>query len=73
MHHKQDECRICQPDRVPRIIERLKNAPVKKLAMVEGGSGAHGNPCEALHWHGYVGMEKEAVAAITGFIRSPQP
>jgi pimeloyl-ACP methyl ester carboxylesterase len=73
MHHKQDECKICDPARVPRIIERLKNAPVKKLLLVEGGSGARGNPCEALHWHGYIGMEKEAVDAITGWIRNPMP
>jgi pimeloyl-ACP methyl ester carboxylesterase len=71
MHHKQDECRICQPERVPRIVDRLKGAPVKKLLMVEGGSNPRGNPCEALHWHGYIGMEKEAVDAIVAFVRNP--
>jgi pimeloyl-ACP methyl ester carboxylesterase len=73
LHHKNDECRICEPQRVPRIVERLKNAPVKKLLLVEGGSGAHGNPCEGTHWHGYIGMEKEAVDAVTGWIRNPHP
>jgi pimeloyl-ACP methyl ester carboxylesterase len=73
MHHKQDQCRICDPQRAGRIVERLKNAPVKRLMLVEGGGGAHGDPCEAMHWHGYIGMEKEAVAAITDFIRNPAP
>ena len=73
MHHKQDECRICRPERAPHIVERLKNAPVAKLLLVEGGSGARGNPCEALHWHGYIGMEREAVAAIVAFVRNPAP
>src|SRR5262249_55983131 len=31
------------------------------LRLVEGGGGAAGDPCEALHFHGYIGMEKEAV------------
>jgi pimeloyl-ACP methyl ester carboxylesterase len=73
MHHQKDECRITRPDRAARIVERLKNAPVKKLVLLDGGSGAHGNACEPMHWHGYVGMEKEAVATITGFVRNPAP
>lgn len=49
----------------------LTNAPVKKLVMVNGGSGAQGNPCEALHYHGYIGMEQEAVNVVVGWIRNP--
>jgi pimeloyl-ACP methyl ester carboxylesterase len=73
MHHRQDECRIAQPDRAQRIVERLKAAPVKKLLLVDGGGGARGNPCEALHYHGYIGMEAEAVKLITEFVKNPQP
>ena len=73
MHHRQDECRISQPDRAARIAERLKGATVKKLLMVEGGAGARGNPCEAMHWHGYVGMEGEAVKLIADFVKDPKP
>ena len=73
MHHKKDECGICDPQRADRIVAGLKNAPVKSLVLVEGGDGAHGKPCEGMHWHGFVGMEKEAVNTIVGWIRKPSP
>ena len=73
MHHRQDACRICRPERAERIVAGLKNAPVRSLQLVDGGGGAQGDPCEAMHWHGFVGMEKEAVAAIAAWIRKPSP
>lgn len=68
MHHRRDACRTCDPREAPQIVERLSAAPQKKLMMVDGGSGARGDPCEPLHWHGYIGMESEAVAAIAAWI-----
>ena len=49
----------------------LKNAPVKKEIMVSGGENPTGNVCEALHWHGYIGMEREAVDLIAEWIKKP--
>ena len=72
MHHKRDKCNATLPSDAGLIVDGLKNAPVKKLAMVDGGSGAHGDPCEPMHWHGYIGMEQEAVDAITAFVKNPQ-
>jgi pimeloyl-ACP methyl ester carboxylesterase len=72
MHHEKDACLSCPARLVPPMMERLANAPVKKLMMVDGGSGARGDPCEPMHWHGFVGREKEAVAAITAWIRNPR-
>lgn len=71
MHHEQDACSVCRPDEVPAILKGLKNAPVKKLVMVNGGSNPTGDPCEGLHYHGYIGMEKEAVGIITDWIKKP--
>ena len=74
MHHKSDQCVACVPDEAHRIADAITNAPVKKLLFVEGGSRfPTGDPCEALHWHGYIGMETEAVGAITGWIADPKP
>jgi hypothetical protein len=72
MHHKRDKCSVTLPSDVGLIVDGLRNAPVKKLLMVDGGSGAHGDPCEPMHWHGYIGMEQEAVDAIVAFVRNPQ-
>lgn len=73
VHHKLDACRSCDPRQTHLIMDRLTGAPVKKLMLLEGGSGASGDPCEALHWHGFIGMEREAVEAIARWIRSPEP
>jgi hypothetical protein len=73
MHHKRDACRDCDPREAHLITERLTGAPVKKLLLVDGGGGASGPVCEPMHHHGYVGMEKEAVAAIAAFIAAPSP
>jgi predicted alpha/beta-hydrolase family hydrolase len=69
MHHTNDACNVCSPSGVPAIMSGLKNAPVKKEIMVSGGGNPTGNPCEALHWHGFIGMEKEAVDTISEWIK----
>lgn len=71
LHHARDACPVCQPHEVPGILRGLKSAPVKKAIMVSGGSNPTGNVCEALHWHGFIGMEQEAVDLIAAWIRMP--
>lgn len=74
MHHKDDSCDVCEPGQAHRIVEALTNAPVKKLLLVSGGSMfPTGPPCQALHHHGYIGMEKEAAGYITSWIANPTP
>ncbi|MGZ5040114.1 MAG: alpha/beta hydrolase [Usitatibacter sp.] len=73
VHHRDDACRICSPLDAPRIVAALKNAPARKLMILAGGGGASGPPCEPLHYHGYIGMEREAVEAITSWMRDPLP
>lgn len=72
VHHKQDACKICLPHEAARITEGLKSAPIKTFIMVEGGSDPVGDPCDALHWHGFIHHEKETVQLITHWIQSPQ-
>lgn len=73
VHHEFDECKICVPGEVSQIIKRLKNAPIKKEVYVKGGANPTGNPCEALHWHGFIGIEKEVVDLISAWIKNPEP
>ncbi len=72
VHHARDECRSCVPEEAARIVGRLTRAPVKKFVMLDGGADARGDPCEPWHWHGFVGMEREAVELIAGWIREPK-
>ena len=71
VHHAKDACPLCRPADVPYLLRGLRNAPVKKLLMLDGGSEPQGAACEALHWHGYIGMEKQAVDAIAAWIAAP--
>jgi len=71
LHHVKDACVVCQPQEVHAIVQGLQRAPFKKEVMVDGGANPKGNVCEALHWHGFIGMEHEAVDLISDWIKSP--
>jgi len=71
LHHRQDACNVCQPDEVELITSGLTHAPIKKQIMVDGGAEPQGNPCESMHWHGFVGLEKQVVAIIADWIKHP--
>ena len=73
LHHARDACALCRPDALPAVLERLREAPAKQLALVDGGEGAQGDVCGAQHWHGFIGMEAQAVELIAGWIRAPRP
>lgn len=72
VHHEFDECKICVPGEVSQIIKGLKNSPIKKEVYVKGGANPTGNPCAALHWHGFIGMEREVVDLISDWIKNPE-
>ena len=70
-HHAKDACKHCQPSEAPYIIKGLSNAPIKRLMLVDGGANPTGDVCAGQHWHGFIGMEREAVDQITGWIKAP--
>ena len=71
-HHSKDACIHCRPDEVPAAFKGFRNAPVKKLIFVDGGANPTGDVCAGQHWHGFIGMEKEAVEMISDWITSPE-
>jgi predicted alpha/beta-fold hydrolase len=73
LHHEKDACPSCAPHEVPSILKGLKNAPVTKLLWARDGGGARGDPSEAFHWHGFIGMEAQAVSWIAQWVRDPKP
>ncbi len=73
VHHAQDACWACPPSDAKRLADALRNAPIKKVMLLHGGSGASGDPCEPMHYHGYVGMQHEVVDVIAAWIIQPAP
>ncbi len=71
VHNERDACRVCLSSDAKKIVNDLKNAPIKKTILVNGGSGESGDPCEALHFHGFIGMEKEVIDLIAAWIKNP--
>ena len=71
--HEGDTCRVTLPHENKYIMEKLTQAPVKRLMLVSGGRDPTGNECEALHWHGFINMEAEASKIITDWVLNPKP
>ncbi len=71
LHHERDACKSCTPWEAKTIADKLKNAPIKKTVLVNGGANPTGDPCGALHYHGYIGMEKEVVDLIVAWVLAP--
>lgn len=69
LHHARDACAICAPYEARYITDRLDQAPVKELMLFEGGGGESGDPCEPMHFHGFINAEKEAVDLVAGWIQ----
>ena len=67
VHHEQDNCRICPPGEVRRIVANLSATPRRELLWIKGGI-AEGDPCEALAHHGYNGVQGDVVAKIAAWI-----
>ncbi len=71
-HHKNDGCRETLASGVSGMVTALSKARIKKLWLVEGGGPPSGNPCQPRGYHGFVGMEQQAIDDITSWIYKPQ-
>ncbi len=71
VHHARDACNVCTPHEARDIAAKLTAAPIRRTAMLEGGDGERGDPCGPFHFHGYIGMEQQAVDLIAAWIRKP--
>jgi alkylated DNA nucleotide flippase Atl1 len=60
--HRLDTCRATDYRDLPRLAGRLR-APRHEV-LTFGGGRSDGPPCEAFAYHGFNGIEDEAVAAI---------
>lgn len=73
VHHEHDACRLCPPGQVDAALGGLVNAPIKARRLVSGGEDrAQGNPCQALHNHGFHGIEPQVVDLIADWIAQPR-
>ena len=67
VHHKHDGCEFCKYADLPQVMDKLTAVPRKELLTFEGGK-TQGNPCEAMAYHGFNGIEQEVVTKIAEWI-----
>jgi len=65
-----DECSFTPPEGAKKIAEMLKSSKKVEVKMFSGGDIPESNPCKALSYHGFLGIEKEVVDFISNFIKS---
>ena len=73
VHHTQDACKICVPSQAKMIEPKLSASPAHATLMLDGGENPSGDPCEALHYHGFIGMEAQAVQQIADWVKARKP
>ncbi len=67
-HHVNDRCVLCPFSDTPKVIESLVNSSRRELVAFAGGVPEQSDPCKALSYHGYLGIERQVVAAIANWI-----
>ncbi|WP_051516793.1 alpha/beta hydrolase [Herbaspirillum sp. RV1423] len=67
VHHEQDGCKLCAFSDISRLMDALSAVPQKELISVRGGTSL-GDPCEAMAYHGYNGIEQDVVTRIADWI-----
>ncbi|NTV68631.1 MAG: alpha/beta hydrolase [Azonexaceae bacterium] len=66
-HHELDGCSHCAYGDIPNLMQKLENSPRKQLLSFRTGI-SRGDPCEAMAYHGFNGIESEVVGQIAGWV-----
>jgi dienelactone hydrolase len=72
VHHEQDGCKLCAFSDMPPLMDKLAKTPKAELISVTGGQ-SRGDPCEAMAYHGYNGIEADVIGKISRWIVAAKP
>jgi pimeloyl-ACP methyl ester carboxylesterase len=67
--HAKDACRITRPEDGLALMSRFRASARADHRLVEGGGPPVGNPCQAHHFHGFVGIEARVVSDWVKWMR----
>lgn len=68
LSHARDGCQVSPAADSEKLRKALKNAKPLEVVLLEGGEARDPNPCEAMGYHGFLGIEDKAVETIAKFI-----
>jgi dienelactone hydrolase len=69
-HNRDDQCWATPFDDVEKLKRWLKGSPKVEVLAFAGGDRPRSDPCEAMSYHGFLGLEGQVVRAITDWIRA---
>ena len=72
MHHVNDQCFVTPYAGLQPLLQQLTGAARLKGLAIHGGDTPIGDPCEALHFHGFIGIEGSVVARIAHWIKTAE-
>lgn len=70
MSHVKDGCEKTPAGDSAKLKARLTSSPRVEVKLLDGGSPAKSDPCEAFAPHGFFGIEKQAISEIAAFIKA---
>jgi hypothetical protein len=72
LRHRLDSCRVSAPADADRFKAMLTGAPKVDIVTLDGGGprGSTAEPCGAAHYHGFYGIDDQAVAATVQWLRA---
>jgi hypothetical protein len=72
LRHRLDSCRVSAPADADRFKALLTGAPKVDIVTLDGGGPKSGaaEPCGASHYHGFYGIDDQAVAATVQWLRA---
>jgi len=72
MHHVNDQCLVTPYAGLQPLLQQLTGAAKLKGLAIRGGATPTGDPCDALHFHGFIGIEGSVVARIAHWIKTAE-
>ncbi|WP_431099165.1 alpha/beta hydrolase [Polaromonas aquatica] len=72
VHHEQDGCKVCAFSDMPQLMSKLAKTPKAELLTFTGGQ-SRGDPCEAMAYHGFNGLEAEVIGKIGTWVTAARP
>ena len=72
LRHRLDACRVTPAADADRFKAMLTGAPKVDIVTLDGGGprGTTSEPCGAMHYHGFYGIDDQAVAATVQWLRA---
>lgn len=70
VQHRQDGCRVTLPSGVDPFVA-WADGHVRKVVWLSGGVD-EGDPCQAMGYHGFAGLDAAVVSAVTSFAVAPR-